>query len=57
MDFQSFIQPTDSDIMNKHIPIAAGYLLKSPFGDQYLDKFETNRVNWFVDQVSELQIA
>ena len=39
MDFQSFIQPTDSDIMNKHIPIAAGYLLKSPFGDQYLDKF------------------
>ena len=56
-DFEFINQPTDSDIVYKHIPIAAGYLLRSPFGDQNMDMFGTNCTNWFVDQMLELQVA
>ena len=55
-DIECINQITDSDnVLFKQIPIALGYSLISPKGNQYLDKFGTNCRNWFVDQMLQLQ--
>ena len=58
-DFECINQPTDDPIKSKvlfiQIPIAVGFYLISPFGNQYYSYFGEDCVTWFVNEMLTLE--
>ena len=51
-DFECFNQPRkDPKVLFKQIPIAVGFYLISPFGNQYYSYFGEGCVTWFVNKM------
>ena len=44
-----------SKVLFKQIPIAVGFYLKSPFGNQYYSYFGDDCVTWFVNEMLTLE--
>ena len=55
-DFECNNQPTDdSKVKFKQIPIAVGFHLISPFGNEYYSYFGVDCVAWFVNEMVNLE--
>ena len=62
-DFECFNQPAnttelashDPNVSFKQIPIAVGFYLNSPYGNQYCSYFDVSCVTWFVNEVLTLE--
>ena len=57
-DFECINQPTknkDSKVLFKQIPIAVGFYLISPFGNQYYSYLGKSCVTWFVNEMLTLE--
>ena len=56
VDFECINQPTDDPkVLFKHIPIAVGFYLISPFGNEYYSYFGVDCVAWFVNEMLTLE--
>ena len=55
-DFECNNQPTDDPkVLFKQIPIAVGFYLISPFGNEYCSYFGVDCVEWFVNKMLTLE--
>ena len=64
-DLECFNQPTDDptgdptrndqNVLFKQIPIAVGFYLISPFGNEYYSYFGVDCVAWFVNELWTLE--
>ena len=57
-DFESINQPTiNPKVLFKQIPIAVGFYLISPFGNQNYSYFGEDCVAWFVNEILTLLVT
>ena len=55
-DFECIKKPTkDTKVLFKQIPIAVGFYLISPFGNEYYSYFGVDCVAWFVNEILALK--